>query len=130
MAAACCSPLALNEAEKEGKNNLSQILRSCNVNHLSSRESGRRERSSSSTRSVPEAQVDDVAIHGDVGAEVVEHRGDVILSGKKPHEHNRAPSVSVSAARERDAHRELTDDSSSLPSRERDSRTGADGDRR
>jgi hypothetical protein len=34
----------------------------------------------SSTSSIPEAQVDDVAIHGDVGAEVVEHRGDVILS--------------------------------------------------
>jgi hypothetical protein len=34
-----------------------------------------------STCSVPEAQVDDAAVHGDVGAEVVEHRGDVILSG-------------------------------------------------
>lgn len=33
------------------------------------------------TRSVPEAQVDNVAIHGDIGAEVVEHRGDVVLSG-------------------------------------------------
>ena len=41
----------------------------------------RAEETNSSTRSVPEAQVDDVAIHGDVGAEVVEHRGDVILSG-------------------------------------------------
>ena len=72
MAAACCSPLALNETEKGGNN-----LRLCaHVNHFS-RGSG----SSSSTCSVPEAQVDDVAIHGDVGAEVVEHRGDVILSG-------------------------------------------------
>ena len=33
-----------------------------------------------STSSVPEPQVDDVAIHGDVGAEVVEHRRDVVLS--------------------------------------------------
>jgi hypothetical protein len=35
----------------------------------------------SSTRGVPEAQVDDAAVHGDVGAEVVEHRGDVVLPG-------------------------------------------------
>lgn len=31
------------------------------------------------TCSVPEAEVDDAPVHGDIGAEVVEHGGDVIL---------------------------------------------------
>ena len=63
----------------------------------------RAEERNSSTRSVPEAQVDDVAIHGDVGAEVVEHRGDVILSGT-----TRTERRQFQESRERDAHRELT----------------------
>ena len=62
-----------------------------------------------STSSVPEPQVDDVAIHGDVGAEVVEHRGGVVL----PETASRAPSVS--ATRELNAHRKLM-----IPEKERD----------
>ena len=52
----------------------------------------------SSTSSVPKVQVDDAAIHGYVRAEVIEHRGDVILSEIA----NRA--WSVSETRELNAH--------------------------
>jgi hypothetical protein len=35
------------------------------------------------TGGVPQAEVDDVAVDGDVGAEVVEHGGDVVLPVKQ-----------------------------------------------